>query len=142
MNEFKDQLDTADKEKVSKLLVELRELAVKGQAADPSVTAEIIKEKIDATQNASLGLFQKVYTRHLLHIDGSMLTSLCRSTRRGMLRTTRRKLKDHRRALRVTRTRRRRIKHPCVIVSLGRTLSALSSHRRPFASVPFTYHIH
>ena len=61
MNEFKDQLDTADKEKVSKLLVELRELAVKGQAADPSVTAEIIKEKIDATQQASLGLFQKVY---------------------------------------------------------------------------------
>ncbi|KIM82579.1 hypothetical protein PILCRDRAFT_820445 [Piloderma croceum F 1598] len=63
MNEFKDQLDTADKEKVSKLLVELRELAVKGQAADPSVTAEIIKEKIDATQNASLGLFQKVYEK-------------------------------------------------------------------------------
>jgi len=61
MNEFKDQLDTADKEKVSKLLVELRDLAVKGQAADPSVTAEIIKEKIDATQNSSLGLFQKVY---------------------------------------------------------------------------------
>lgn len=73
MNEFKDQLDTADKEKVSKLLVELRELAVKGQAADPSVTAEIIKEKIDATQNASLGLFQKVYARLLLHLDGGML---------------------------------------------------------------------
>jgi molecular chaperone DnaK len=75
MNEFKDQLDTADKEKVSKLLVELRELAVKGQAADPSVTAEIIKEKIDATQNASLGLFQKVYARLLLHLDGGMLMS-------------------------------------------------------------------
>jgi molecular chaperone DnaK len=60
MNEFKDQLDTAEKEKVSKLISELRELAVKGQAADPAVTAEIIKEKIDATQQASLGLFQKV----------------------------------------------------------------------------------
>jgi hypothetical protein len=60
MNEFKDQLDAAEKDKVTKLIGELRELAVKGQAADPSITAEIIKEKIDATQQASLGLFQKV----------------------------------------------------------------------------------
>jgi molecular chaperone DnaK len=63
MNEFKDQLEAAEKEKVSKLIAELRELAVKGQAADPSVTAETIKEKIDATQQASLGLFQKVYEK-------------------------------------------------------------------------------
>ena len=45
MNEFKDQLDGAEKDKVSKLVEELRELAVKGQAADPSVDAEKIKEK-------------------------------------------------------------------------------------------------
>ncbi|KZP10654.1 heat shock protein 70 [Athelia psychrophila] len=63
MNEFKDQLDAAEKEKVSTLIGELRELAVKGQAADASVTAELIKEKIDATQQASLGLFQKVYEK-------------------------------------------------------------------------------
>ena len=60
MNEFKDQLDAAEKDKVSKLVEELRELAVKGQAADPSVDAEKIKEKIGETQQASLGLFQKV----------------------------------------------------------------------------------
>jgi len=60
MNEFKDQLDTAEKEKVSKLIAELRELAVKGQAADPSITAETIREKINETQQSSLGLFQKV----------------------------------------------------------------------------------
>jgi molecular chaperone DnaK len=60
MNEFKDQLDAAEKEKVLKLIAELRELAVKGQAADASVTAESIKEKIGETQQASLGLFQKV----------------------------------------------------------------------------------
>jgi molecular chaperone DnaK len=60
MNEFKDQLDATEKEKVSKLVTELRELAVKGQAADPSVDAEKIKEKISETQQASLGLFQKV----------------------------------------------------------------------------------
>lgn len=63
MNEFKDQLDAAEKEKVTKLVSELRELAVKGQAADPAITAEIIREKIDATQQASLGLFQKVYEK-------------------------------------------------------------------------------
>jgi molecular chaperone DnaK len=68
MNEFKDQLDPTEKETVSKLLAELRELAVKGQAADPAVTAENIKEKIDATQQASLGLFQKVR----LHEFGSL----------------------------------------------------------------------
>lgn len=63
MNEFKDQLDAAEKEKVTKLMAELRELASKGQSADASVTAESIKAKIDETQQASLGLFQKVYEK-------------------------------------------------------------------------------
>jgi NH3-dependent NAD+ synthetase len=60
MNEFKDQLDATEKEKVTKLVAELRELAVKGQAADATVTADAIREKISETQQASLGLFQKV----------------------------------------------------------------------------------
>ncbi|KAK0459110.1 heat shock protein 70 family [Desarmillaria tabescens] len=47
MNEFKDQIDKTEQEK-------LRELAVKGQAADPS---------INETQQASLGLFSKVYEK-------------------------------------------------------------------------------
>ncbi|KAG2366202.1 heat shock protein [Suillus spraguei] len=63
MNEFKDQLDTAEKEKVTKFVAELRELAAKGQAGDGSVTAEQIREKINETQQASLGLFQKVYEK-------------------------------------------------------------------------------
>ncbi|KAF8581094.1 heat shock protein [Ramaria rubella] len=63
MNEFKDQLDASEKEKVTKLIEELRELAVKGQGADPSVDADKIKEKIGETQQASLGLFQKVYEK-------------------------------------------------------------------------------
>ncbi|KAF8520274.1 heat shock protein [Hysterangium stoloniferum] len=63
MNEFKDQLDAAEKEKVTKLVEELRDLASKGQAADPAVDAEKIKEKIGETQQASLGLFQKVYEK-------------------------------------------------------------------------------
>jgi len=63
MNEFKDQLDAAEKEKVTKLVAELREIAVKGQAGDASITPEQIKAAIDATQTASLGLFQKVYEK-------------------------------------------------------------------------------
>ena len=63
MNEFKEQIDAAEKEKVEKLVAELRELASKGQAADASITAEVIKAKIDETQQASLGLFQKVYEK-------------------------------------------------------------------------------
>ena len=63
MNEFKDQLDATEKEKVTKLVGELRELAAKGQAGDGSVTSDQIREKINETQQASLGLFQKVYEK-------------------------------------------------------------------------------
>ena len=63
MQDFKDQLDAAEKEKVTKLVGELRELATKAQAGDASVTADAIREKISETQNASLGLFQKVYEK-------------------------------------------------------------------------------
>ena len=63
MNEFKDQIDATEKAKVEKLIAELRELAVKGQAGDASVDADKIREKVNETQQASLGLFQKVYEK-------------------------------------------------------------------------------
>ncbi|KAG6382024.1 heat shock protein 70 family [Boletus reticuloceps] len=63
MNEFKDQLDATEKEKVTKLVGELRELAAKGHVGEGSVTADQIREKINETQQASLGLFQKVYEK-------------------------------------------------------------------------------
>ncbi|KAJ7668692.1 heat shock protein 70 family [Mycena polygramma] len=63
MSEFKDQLDAAEKEKVTKLVGELRALALKGQAGDASISSENIREKISETQQASLGLFQKVYEK-------------------------------------------------------------------------------
>jgi hypothetical protein len=56
MSEFKDQLDDAEREKVS----ELRELASKGQSGDASISADAIREKIAEIQTASLGLFQRV----------------------------------------------------------------------------------
>ncbi|RSH83097.1 Hsp70 chaperone [Apiotrichum porosum] len=61
MGEFEAQLDAAEREKVKKLLGELREISAKGAAGDATVKAEDIKAAIDAAQQASLGLFQKVY---------------------------------------------------------------------------------
>lgn len=63
MAEFESQLDSAEKEKVKKLLGELREISAKGAAGDASVKAEDIKTAMDAAQQASLGLFQKVYEK-------------------------------------------------------------------------------
>jgi len=63
MNEFKDQLDAAEKEKVTKHITELREIAARALGGDASLTAEAIREKVNETQQASLGLFQKVYEK-------------------------------------------------------------------------------
>jgi hypothetical protein len=129
MNEFKDQLDTAEKDKVTKLIGELRELAVKGQAADPSITAEIIKEKIDATQQASLGLFQKVrlFTDGLFFVEtkqNAHFSTGRRSTRRGTLRTTPRhplnRQRARQRAPRVTRRRRIKLLISLTLPFVGR----------------------
>jgi len=75
MNEFKDQLDATEKDKVTKLLGELRELASKGQAGDASITADTIREKISETQTASLGLFQKVYEKRAAENSSSSTES-------------------------------------------------------------------
>lgn len=116
MNEFKDQLDASEKEKVSKLVAELRELAVKGQAADPAITAEIIKEKIDATQQASLGLFQKVQPFPEIYFpwDNAQLSTFHRSTRRETPRTTPRRLPNLLRAPRATRRRKIKVFHSSI----------------------------
>lgn len=74
--EFESQLDAGEREKVKKLLVELRELSTKGAAGDASVTAESIKAAADAAQQASLGLFQMASRFYIARAD------VCRSTRR------------------------------------------------------------
>ena len=61
MAEFKDQLDKEEAEKVQKLVEELEGLASRGISGDAELTADEIKAKIDETQQASLGLFKKVY---------------------------------------------------------------------------------
>lgn len=60
LTEFESQLDAGEREKVKKLLGELREIAAKGAAGDSSVKPEEIKSALDAAQQASLSLFQKV----------------------------------------------------------------------------------
>jgi molecular chaperone DnaK len=63
MSEHAAQLDGEEKGKLDVLLKELRELAVKGQTGDASVSADGIKDAMDKAQNASLALFQKVYEK-------------------------------------------------------------------------------
>ncbi|KAE9385498.1 hypothetical protein BT96DRAFT_1006995 [Gymnopus androsaceus JB14] len=58
MNKLKDQIDATEKE-VSKLIIKLCKLAQKGQAADSSVDAKKIHEKISETQQALLGLSRR-----------------------------------------------------------------------------------
>ncbi|KAJ9119835.1 Hsp70 ATPase ssc1 [Naganishia onofrii] len=71
MEEFAKQLDADEKEKVTKLIADLREVAAKGQAGDASVTAEEIREAIHALQQSSLGLFQKVYEKRQQESGGA-----------------------------------------------------------------------
>jgi hypothetical protein len=96
MSEFKEQLDAEEKEKVEKLMAELRELAVKGQAGDAAVTADAIREKIHETQQASLGLFKKVCPACSPRA-GRRLTMFARFTRSARRRTRRRRTRARRR---------------------------------------------
>ncbi|KAK1924350.1 heat shock protein [Papiliotrema laurentii] len=61
--EFEAQLDAGEREKVKKLLAELREISAKGVAGDATVKADDIKAALDSAQQASLGLFQMVYEK-------------------------------------------------------------------------------
>ena len=63
MEEFKDRLDAVEKEKVTKHITELREVAARALSGNESLAADAIREKINATWQASLGLFQKVYEK-------------------------------------------------------------------------------
>ena len=63
LKEFKEQVDAEEAKKLEEMIAGLRELAIKGQAGDESVTADSLREKINETQQASLSLFQKVYEK-------------------------------------------------------------------------------
>ncbi|CAH7666410.1 hsp70-like protein [Phakopsora pachyrhizi] len=61
LKEFGDKVPAEEKEEVTKLVSQLRELAVKSQSGDESIKADAIKEAIGQTQQKSLNLFAKVY---------------------------------------------------------------------------------
>ncbi|KAJ1034425.1 hypothetical protein NDA18_001286 [Ustilago nuda] len=63
MQEFSEQLPAEEKEKLNVLIKETEELASKGLNGDAEVEAQTIREKIDATQQASLQLFKLVYEK-------------------------------------------------------------------------------
>ena len=63
MTDFKDQIDKTEAENVAKLVADLRAIAARGQAAEAGLTADAIREEIAKTQQASLGLFSKVYEK-------------------------------------------------------------------------------
>jgi len=63
MADFKDQIDQAEADNVTKLVADLRAIAAKAQAGDAGITADAIREQISKTQQASLGLFSKVYEK-------------------------------------------------------------------------------
>jgi len=46
-----------------KHIAELREIAARALGGDESLTADAVREKTNETQQASLGLFQKVYEK-------------------------------------------------------------------------------
>jgi hypothetical protein len=122
MNEFKDQLDVSEKEKVTKLVTELRELAAKGQTGDASVSADNIRDKISETQTASLGLFQKVSSLLVIEVD-VMLTSF-RSMKSVLLRIR------HLSNLLLNHPRKRRkTKRSCPLFTLS-LVDAIAVYRR------------
>ncbi|KAJ9477514.1 Import motor subunit, mitochondrial [Pseudozyma hubeiensis] len=63
MQEFSEQLPAEEKEKLNVLIKETEELASKGLNGDADIEAQTIREKIDATQQASLQLFKLVYEK-------------------------------------------------------------------------------
>lgn len=60
MEEFKDQIDKDEAAKVQELISKLRELIPQAASGESTVTSDEIRTAIEATQKASLTLFQKV----------------------------------------------------------------------------------
>ncbi|EIE82505.1 hsp7-like protein [Rhizopus delemar RA 99-880] len=61
MDDFKEQLDKAEAEKLKEKITTLRTEALKAQSGDSSVNPEELKAKIDDLQSSSLKLFEMVY---------------------------------------------------------------------------------
>ncbi|KAJ8656604.1 hsp70-like protein [Lichtheimia ornata] len=69
LNDFKDQLDSAEADKLRNQLQTLREEAAKAQSGDAAVNPEELKAKIDELQQSSLKLFEMVYKQRAAQGD-------------------------------------------------------------------------
>ncbi|KAG1462766.1 hypothetical protein G6F56_005442 [Rhizopus delemar] len=61
MDDFKEQLDKAEAEKLKEQITHLRTETLKAQAGDSVINPEELKAKIDELQSSSLKLFEMVY---------------------------------------------------------------------------------
>lgn len=71
MDDFKEQLDKAEAEKLKEKITALRAEALKAQAGDASVNPDDLKAKIDDLQSSSLKLFEMVYKNRAAQNDTS-----------------------------------------------------------------------
>ncbi|CEP19863.1 hypothetical protein [Parasitella parasitica] len=70
MEDFKEQVDKAEAEKLKQQIESLRAETVKAQGGDESVKPDDIKAKIDELQSSSLKLFEMVYKNRAQQQDG------------------------------------------------------------------------
>lgn len=69
MDDFKEQLDSAEADKLKEKITALRGEALKAQAGD-SVNPDDLKAKIDDLQSSSLKLFEMVYKNRAQQNEG------------------------------------------------------------------------
>ncbi|KAI8141019.1 mitochondrial matrix atpase [Fennellomyces sp. T-0311] len=83
LNDFKDQLDSGEAEKLRAQLQALREEAAKAQSGDAAVEPTALKAKIDELQQSSLKLFEMVYKQRAAQNGGDASSSDGGSTNEG-----------------------------------------------------------
>ena len=71
MEDFKEQVDTSEAEKLKSQIEALRAETVKAQAGETDVGPEQLKAKIDELQQSSLKLFELVYKNRAQQNDGN-----------------------------------------------------------------------
>ncbi|KAI9306274.1 hsp7-like protein [Cunninghamella echinulata] len=71
MEDFKEQLDKAEADKLREQITNLRSEALKAQAGDADIKPDELKAKIDELQQSSLKLFEMVYKNRAQQNEGS-----------------------------------------------------------------------
>ena len=71
LNDFKEQLDSGEAEKLRAQIQGLREETAKAQSGDAAIQPEDLKAKIDELQQNSLKLFEMVYKQRAAQAGGN-----------------------------------------------------------------------